>query len=58
MAPVDVVTENLVNRPVAEVAQLAAEPSGFVSVAAPPMVAKMHRANRRDLQNLQRILER
>jgi len=58
MAPVDVVTENLVNRPVAEVTEFAAESSGFPSVGAPLMVARMRRANRQDLQNLQRILER
>ena len=58
MAVVDVVTENLVNPPVAEVAQFAAEPSGFASVGAPLMVARMRRANRQDLQNLKRILER
>ena len=58
MAAVDVVTEILINRPVAEVAQFAAEPSGFVSVGAPLMVARIRRANRQDLQNLKRILER
>ena len=58
MAPVDVVTEILINRAVAEVAQFAAEPSGFASVGAPLTVARMRRANRQDLQNLQRILER
>ena len=34
------------------------EPSGFASVGAPLMVASMRRANRQDLQNLKRILER
>ena len=58
MAAVDVVTENLVNRPVAEVAEFAAESSGFPSVGAPPMIARMRQPNRQDLQNLQRILER
>jgi len=34
------------------------EPSGFASVGAPLMVANMRRANRQDLQNLKRMLER
>ena len=34
------------------------ESSGFASVSAPLMVASMRRANRHDLQNLKRILER
>jgi hypothetical protein len=34
------------------------EPSGFASVGAPLLVASMRRANRQDLQNLKRILER
>jgi len=34
------------------------EQSGFASVGAPLLVASMRRANRQDLQNLKRILER
>jgi uncharacterized membrane protein len=34
------------------------EPSGFASVGVPLLVASMRRANRQDLQNLKRILER
>ena len=33
------------------------EPSGFVGVSAPLMAAAMRRANRKDLQALQRLLE-
>ena len=58
MAAVDVVTDIFINRAVAEVAQFAAEPSGFASVGAPLMIARMRRANRQDLQKLKAILER
>lgn len=34
------------------------EPTGFATVAAPVMTAAMRRANRKDLANLKRILER
>jgi hypothetical protein len=56
MAAADVVPEILIDHPAAEVAQ--GEPSRFASVGAPLTVARMRRANRQDLQNLKRILER
>jgi hypothetical protein len=34
------------------------EPAGFGRIAAPAMAAAMRRANRKDLANLKRIMER
>jgi hypothetical protein len=33
------------------------EPSGFANVAAPVMIRAMRRANRRDLEQLKRLIE-